>query len=91
MTPFKPLGDRVVCRQHNAEDKTKGGLIIPDAYKEKPNLGEVLFVGPFVQEIKTGDTVILGGKWYTNFTHEGEELLIVNEPDVLGILNGPAE
>jgi chaperonin GroES len=77
-----PLKDRVVIEQHAAEEKTKSGIIIPDA--EKPNLGKVLYIGSEVKELAVGDVVVLGSKWFTNFKHQGVDLLIVNEADVLG-------
>jgi co-chaperonin GroES (HSP10) len=85
---MKPLADRVVCRQFEREEKTQGGLILVD--NEKPNLAKVLHIGPDVKEIFEGDVIVLSGKWFTNFKHPvtKEELLIVNEADVLGILNG---
>lgn len=85
-----PLKDRVVMRQLKAPEKTAGGLIIPVGAKPKPNLAIVLHVGPEVKEAKIDDMVVLGTKWYTNFDLGGDELLILNEPDLFAILE-PAE
>lgn len=84
---MKPTKDRVVLKQHEAEKTTKSGIILPD--QEKPNIATVVYIGPQVEELKVGDTVILGSKWYTNFKHPltGEELLILNEPDIFGVIN----
>ncbi|ADO42088.1 co-chaperone GroES [Ketogulonicigenium vulgare] len=92
---FKPLHDRVVVRRVQSEEKTKGGLIIPDSAKEKPAEGEVVAVGEGARKdsgeliapsVKTGDRVLFG-KWSgTEITVEGEELLIMKESDILGII-----
>lgn len=79
-----PLKDRVVMRQLKALDK-KGVLYIPEAQQKKPNVAIVLAVGPEVASVAEGDMVVLGTKWYTNFDMPGQgELLILNEPDLLG-------
>ena len=91
---FRPLHDRVVVRRIEGEDKTKGGIIIPDTAKEKPQEGEVVSVGPGKRNEK-GDTValdvkagdrILFGKWSgTEVKIDGEDLLIMNESDIMAV------
>jgi len=100
MTKFRPLHDRVVVRRLNAEEKTTGGIIIPDTAKEKPMEGEVIAAGPGTRnetgtllelDVKAGDRVLFG-KWSgTEVKIDGEELLIMKESDILGILQAPAE
>jgi chaperonin GroES len=95
-TKFRPLHDRVVVKRIEAEQKTKGGIIIPDSAKEKPQEGEVVAVGPGGRDeagklipidIKTGDKVLFG-KWSgTEIKLDGEELLIMKESDIMGVLN----
>ena len=92
---FKPLHDRVLVRRVESEEKTSGGLIIPDSAKEKPQHGEVVAVGEgsrkdsgelIEMSVKTGDTVLFG-KWSgTEITLDGEELLIMKESDILGVM-----
>jgi chaperonin GroES len=92
---FRPLGDRVVVRRVKEEEKTKGGIIIPDTAKEKPQEGEVVSVGPGARdeqgkvqalELKAGDRILFG-KWSgTEVQIAGEDLLIMKESDVLGVL-----
>ncbi|MCU0815256.1 MAG: co-chaperone GroES [Cypionkella sp.] len=92
---FKPLHDRVLVRRIQSEDKTKGGLIIPDTAKEKPAEGEIVAVGEGARKdsgeliapsVKTGDRILFG-KWSgTEVTLNGEELLIMKESDILGII-----
>ena len=92
---FRPLHDRVVVRRIEADEKTAGGIIIPDTAKEKPSQGEVISVGPGGRDeagklipidIKTGDTVLFG-KWSgTEVKIDGEDLLIMKESDILGIV-----
>ena len=94
---FRPLHDRVVVKRILAEEKTKGGIIIPDSAKEKPQEGEVIAVGPGGRDeagklipidIKTGDKVLFG-KWSgTEVKLDGEELLIMKESDIMGIVEG---
>ena len=94
-TKFRPLHDRVLVKRIEAEQKTKGGIIIPDSAKEKPQEGEVVAVGPGGRDeagklipidIKTGDKVLFG-KWSgTEIRLDGEELLIMKESDVMGVL-----
>ena len=97
---FKPLHDRVVVRRVESDTKTKGGIIIPDTAKEKPQEGEVLAVGPGARDetgklvpldVKAGDRVLFG-KWSgTEVKIDGEDLLIMKESDILGIIEGVAE
>jgi chaperonin GroES len=92
---FRPLGDRVLVKRVEEESKTKGGIIIPDTAKEKPQEGEVLAVGPGARDehgkhvepdVKTGDRILFG-KWSgTEVKLEGEDLIIMKESDILGVL-----
>ena len=94
-TKFRPLHDRVVVRRIEAQEKTKGGIIIPDTAQEKPQEGEVIAVGPGGRDetgklipidIKTGDRVLFG-KWSgTEVKLDGEELLIMKESDIMGVI-----
>jgi chaperonin GroES len=94
-TKFRPLHDRVVVRRITAEEKTKGGIIIPDTAQEKPSQGEIIAVGPGGRDeagklipidLKTGDKVLFG-KWSgTEVKIEGEELLIMKESDIMGVI-----
>jgi len=96
---FRPLGDRVVVRRVEEEAKTKGGIIIPDTAKEKPQEGEVVSVGPGARDedgkrvpmdVKAGDRILFG-KWSgTEVKIDGEDLIIMKESDVLGIVDAPA-
>jgi len=96
---FRPLHDRVVVRRIEAEDKTKGGIIIPDTVKEKPQEGEVVAVGPGARdengklvptELKPGERILFG-KWSgTEVKIDAEELLIMKETDVMGVIEGAA-
>jgi len=96
---FRPLHDRVVVRRLNAEEKTAGGIIIPDTAKEKPMEGEVIAVGPGARneqgqivplDVKAGDRILFG-KWSgTEVKLDGEELLIMKETDIMGIVEGGA-
>ena len=96
---FKPLHDRVVVRRIEEDEKTAGGIIIPDAAKEKPSEGEVVSVGPggrdddgdlIPLDVKAGDRVLFG-KWSgTEVRIDGEELLIMKESDILGIITSDA-
>ena len=93
---FKPLHDRVLVRRLGEEDKTAGGIIIPDTAQEKPSEGKIVAVGPGTRdkvgnlvplELKVGDTILFG-KWSgTEARIDGEELLIMQESDVMGIIN----
>ena len=92
---FRPLHDRVVVRRLDAEEKTKGGIIIPDTVKEKPQEGEIIAVGPggrdesgklIKPDVKAGDRVLFG-KWSgTEVKIEGEDLLIMKESDIMGVI-----
>jgi chaperonin GroES len=92
---FRPLHDRVVVKRIDAEEKTKGGIIIPDTAKEKPQEGEIVAVGPggrdetgklIPMDLKAGDRVLFG-KWSgTEVKLEGDELLIMKESDVMGVI-----
>jgi chaperonin GroES len=94
-TKFRPLHDRVVVRRIKAEEKTKGGIIIPDTAKEKPQEGEVVAVGPGGRDeagkltpidVKAGDRVLFG-KWSgTEVVIDGEDLLIMKESDIMGVI-----
>jgi len=97
---FRPLHDRILVRRIEAEEKTAGGIIIPDTAKEKPQEGEVIAVGPGARDeagklveldVKVGDRILFG-KWSgTEIKLNGEDLLIMKESDVLGIIEGQAE
>jgi chaperonin GroES len=92
---FRPLGDRVLVKRVEEEQKTKGGIIIPDTVKEKPQEGLVISVGPGARDesgklqpldVKAGDRILFG-KWSgTEVKLEGEDLLIMKESDVLGVV-----
>ncbi|MGF1606341.1 MAG: co-chaperone GroES [Rhodothalassiaceae bacterium] len=94
---FRPLHDRVLVRRIESEEKTAGGIIIPDTAKEKPQEGEVIAVGPGARndkgevaalDVKAGDRVLFG-KWSgTEVKIDGEDLLIMKESDILGIVEG---
>ncbi|HEX9488957.1 MAG TPA: co-chaperone GroES [Stellaceae bacterium] len=94
---FRPLHDRVVVRRLEQEEKTAGGIIIPDTAKEKPQEGEVVAVGPGARgedgkinplDVKAGDRVLFG-KWSgTEVKLDGEELIIMKESDIMGIVEG---
>ena len=98
--PFRSLHDRVLVRRVEADEKTAGGIIIPDTAKEKPQEGEVVAVGPGTRnesgelaelDVKAGDRILFG-KWSgTEVTIDGEELLMMKESDVLGIIQPAAE
>ena len=92
---FRPLHDRVVVRRIEAEEKTAGGIIIPDTAKEKPQEGEVVSVGPGARndkgevvalDVKAGDRVLFGKWGGTEVKIDGEDLLILKESDILGIV-----
>ena len=97
--PFRPLGDRVVIRRVDEETRTKGGIIIPDSAKEKPQEGEVIAVGPGARDdegrrvpmdVKPGDQILFG-KWSgSEIKLEGEDLLIMKQSDILGIVETSA-
>jgi chaperonin GroES len=92
---IKPLADRVVVKPSPAEEKTKGGIILPDTAKEKPVIGEIVAVGPgkvtddgkkVAPEVKVGDKVLYGKYSGTEVTVEGEEYLIMREADIFAIV-----
>ncbi len=93
----RPLHDRVIVRRLNAEEKTRGGIIIPDTAQEKPMEGEVIAAGPGARnetgaivalDVKAGDRILFG-KWSgTEVKLDGEELLIMKESDIMGIVEG---
>jgi chaperonin GroES len=97
---FRPLGDRVLVRRVKEEEKTKGGIIIPDTAKEKPQEGEIVAVGPGARDesgkiqpldVKVGDRILFG-KWSgTEVSISGEDLLIMKESDILGVLEGQSQ
>jgi chaperonin GroES len=93
---IKPLRDRVIVRRLSEEEKTKGGIIIPDTAKEKPQEGEIIAVGSgkiledgkiVALEVKKGDRVLFGKYTGTEVKVEGEELLMMREEDILGVLS----
>jgi chaperonin GroES len=94
---FRPLHDRVVVRRVESEERTAGGIIIPDTAKEKPQEGEIIAVGPGARDdsgklvpldVKVGDRILFG-KWSgTEVKIDGEELLIMKESDVMGVIEG---
>jgi chaperonin GroES len=96
---FRPLHDRVVVRRLDSDEKTPGGIIIPDTAKEKPMEGEVIAVGPGARneqgqivalDVKVGDRVLFG-KWSgTEVKLDGQELMIMKESDIMGIIEGGA-
>ena len=96
---FRPLHDRVVIRRLEGEEKTKGGIIIPDTVKEKPQEGEVIAVGPGARDesgklipldLKAGD-IVLFGKWSgSEVKIGGQELLIMKKSDIMGVIEGRA-
>lgn len=96
---FRPLHDRVVVRRIEEDDRTRGGIIIPDTAKEKPQQGEIVATGPGAVDekgnvqpldVKPGDRVLFG-KWSgTEVKIDGEELLIMKESDILGVIEGVA-
>ncbi len=97
---FRPLHDRILVRRVDSEEKTKGGIIIPDTAKEKPQEGEVIAVGPGARndagqiqalDVKAGDRILFG-KWSgTEIKINGEDLLVMKESDVMGIIEAQAE
>ena len=94
---FRPLGDRVLVKRVEEEERTKGGIIIPDTAKEKPQEGEVVAVGPGARDdngkiqpldVKAGDRILFG-KWSgTEVKVDGQDLLIMKESDIMGVLEG---
>ena len=97
---FRPLHDRVLVRRVEAEEKSAGGIIIPDTAKEKPQEGEVIAVGKgkkneegkvFPLDVQDGDRILFGKYAGTEIKIDGEELLIMREEEVLGVLSGAAK
>ena len=96
---FRPLHDRILVRRVESEEKTKGGIIIPDTAKEKPQEGEVIAVGPGARneagqiqplDVKPGDRILFG-KWSgTEIVLDGQDFLIMKESDAMGIIEGEA-
>jgi len=93
---IKPLGDRILVKRIKEEERTKGGIIIPDTAKEKPQEGKVVAVGKgkygddgklIPIEVKAGDKILFGKYSGSEFKHEGEDLLILREDDILGIID----
>ena len=99
-TKFRPLHDKVIVKRVEAEEKSKGGIIIPDTAKEKPQEGEVIAAGPGARgedgklhplDVKAGDRVLFG-KWSgTEVKIDGEELMIMKESDIMGVIEGKAK
>ena len=96
---FRPLGDRVLVRRVEEEEKTRGGIIIPDTAKEKPQEGEVIAAGPGARDetgriqpldVKSGDLILFGTWSGTAVKLNGEDLLIMKESDILGVLEPEA-
>ncbi|HEY9158437.1 MAG: co-chaperone GroES [Candidatus Binatus sp.] len=92
---IKPLGDRILVKRIKEEERTKGGIIIPDTAKEKPQEGKVVAVGKgkygddgklIPIEVRAGDKILFGKYSGSEFKHEGEDLLILREDDILGII-----
>ena len=100
MSNIRPLHDRVIVKRVKEEEKTKGGIIIPDTAKEKPQEGEVIAVGPGARDedgkrvqmdVKAGDRILFG-KWSgTEVKIDGEDLIIMKESDILGLLEPAAK
>ena len=97
---FRPLHDRILVRRIESDDRTKGGIIIPDTAKEKPQEGEVIATGPGARtedgrvhplDVKPGDRILFGKWGGTEIKLDGEDLLILKESDVLGIVELKAE
>ncbi len=99
MTNIRPLHDRVIVRRIDAEEKSAGGIIIPDTAKEKPMQGEIIAAGPgtrdeagkyIAMDVKAGD-IVLFGKWSgTEIKLDGEEMLVMKESDIIGIVEQKA-
>jgi chaperonin GroES len=97
---FRPLGDRVLVKRVKEDEKTKGGIIIPDTAQEKPQEGEVIAVGPgardddgerIAMDVKVGDRILFG-KWSgTEVKLDGDELLIMKESDIMGVVEAGAK
>ena len=92
---LNPLSDRIVVRAHEAEEKTASGIILPDTAKEKPQIGEIVAIGPgkvndtgslVKMTVKKGDKVLYGKYSGTEISHNGDDLLIMRESDILAVL-----
>ncbi len=99
MTSIRPLHDRVIVRRVDADEKTSGGIIIPDTAKEKPAKGEVIAVGPggrddsgrvVPMEVRVGDLVLFGKWGGTEIKMDDEDLLVLKETDIIGIIDAKA-
>lgn len=97
---FRPLHDRILVRRLEEEEKTAGGIIIPDTAKEKPSEGEIVAVGSGIRsedgtitplDVKAGDTILFGKYGGTEVAVDGEDLMILRESDVLGIIEAKAK
>ena len=95
MKGLRPLGDRILVKRVKEEERTKGGIIIPDTAKEKPQEGKIVAVGKgkygddgklIPIEVRAGDKILFGKYSGSEFKHEGEDLLILREDDILGII-----
>lgn len=94
---IKPLADRVLVRPQEREERTKGGIVLPDTAKEKPQMGKVLAVGPgrllengqrVAMDVKEGDTILFSKYAGTEIKVDGEDLLLINERDILAVVEG---
>jgi len=94
---IKPLADRVLVRPQEREERTKGGIVLPDTAKEKPQMGKVLAVGPgrllengqrVAMDVKEGDTILFSKYAGTELKVDGEDLLLINERDILAVVEG---
>ncbi|QGY38967.1 co-chaperone GroES [Pseudodesulfovibrio cashew] len=82
---LKPLNDRVIVKRKDQEEKTSGGIYIPDSAKEKPQAGEVVAAGPECKTVKDGDAVLFAKYAGSEFSVDGDELIIMREDDILGV------
>lgn len=83
---MKPLADRIVLKQVEAPETTKGGIILPDTAKERPLRGKVFSVGPNVKDVKEGDIVLYGKYAHQLFEVDGDDWIVINEPDVIAVV-----
>jgi len=82
---LKPLHDRVIVKRKEEEDKTAGGIYIPDSAKEKPQGGEIMAAGPECKTVKEGDSILFAKYAGSEFSMDGEDLIIMREDDILGV------
>jgi chaperonin GroES len=82
---MKPLHDRVIVKRKEKEDRTAGGIYIPDSAKEKPQGGEILAAGPECKTVKAGDSILFAKYAGSEFSMDGEDLIIMREDDILGV------